>query len=75
MPPVTQTRILPYNYPDFYIVDGSVIQGNIGVNPSLTITAIAEYAMSKIKYKEGSEHSGLSKQLKSMEEEWEKKKS
>ncbi|MDP4224315.1 MAG: GMC family oxidoreductase N-terminal domain-containing protein, partial [Bacteroidota bacterium] len=24
-----------YGYPDFYITDGSVIQGNIGVNPSL----------------------------------------
>ena len=28
--------------------DGSAIQGNLGVNPSLTITAQAEYAMSLI---------------------------
>jgi len=31
-----------------YIVDGSAIQGNIGVNPSFTITAQAEFAMSNI---------------------------
>ena len=34
-----------HGYPDFYITDGSVIQGNIGVNPALTITAMSEYAM------------------------------
>ncbi|MCK5462990.1 MAG: hypothetical protein KAI95_08230, partial [Bacteroidales bacterium] len=37
-----------HGYPGIYIVDGSVIQGNIGVNPSFTILAMAEYAMSKI---------------------------
>lgn len=37
-----------FGYPGMYIVDGSAIQGNIGVNPSFTITAQAEYAMSKI---------------------------
>ena len=37
-----------HNYPGLYIVDGSVIPANPGVNPSLTITALAEYAMSKI---------------------------
>jgi cholesterol oxidase len=31
-----------------FIVDGSIIHGNAGVNPSLTILAMAEYAMSKI---------------------------
>jgi cholesterol oxidase len=29
-----------------YICDGSVIAANLGVNPSLTITALAERAMS-----------------------------
>lgn len=37
-----------HSYPDLYILDGSVIQGNLGVNPSFTITALAEYAMSRI---------------------------
>lgn len=37
-----------HNYEGLYIVDGSVMPANPGVNPSLTITAIAEYAMSKI---------------------------
>jgi cholesterol oxidase len=29
-------------------VDGSIVPANPGVNPSLTITALAEYAMSKV---------------------------
>jgi cholesterol oxidase len=37
-----------HNYPGLYVVDGSVMPANPGVNPSLTITALAEYAMSKI---------------------------
>ena len=37
-----------HNYPGMYIIDGSIMPGNPGVNPSLTITALAEYAMSKI---------------------------
>ena len=34
-----------YNYPGLHIVDGSTITANLGVNPSLTITAQAERAM------------------------------
>ena len=37
-----------FNYPGMYIADGSVIPANLGVNPSLTITAMTELAMSKI---------------------------
>ena len=35
-----------HNYPGLHIVDGSTITANPGVNPSLTITAMAERAMS-----------------------------
>jgi cholesterol oxidase len=37
-----------HNYPGLYVIDGSVMPANPGVNPSLTITALAEYALSKI---------------------------
>ncbi len=37
-----------HNYPGLYVIDGSVMPANPGVNPSLTITALAEYAMSRI---------------------------
>ncbi|MBX3038825.1 MAG: GMC family oxidoreductase [Anaerolineales bacterium] len=40
-----------HNYEGLYIIDGSVMPANPGVNPSLTITALAEYAMSKVKPK------------------------
>ena len=30
------------------MVDGSIIPANLGVNPSLTITAMAEHAMSHV---------------------------
>jgi cholesterol oxidase len=36
-----------FGYQNMYICDGSAISANPGVNPSLTITAIAERAMSK----------------------------
>lgn len=37
-----------FNYPGLYVVDGSIVPGNPGLNPSLTITALAEYAMSRM---------------------------
>ncbi|MGE5249474.1 MAG: FAD-dependent oxidoreductase [Bacteroidota bacterium] len=40
-----------FNYPGLYVVDGSVMPANPGVNPSLTITALAEYAMSRVEGK------------------------
>ncbi len=45
---VVDTDHQVFNYPGLYVVDGSVIPGNLGVNPSLTITAMAERAMSRI---------------------------
>lgn len=47
-----------FGYPSMYIVDGSMIPANLGVNPSLTITAMAEYAMSHIP----SKHQAISEQ-------------
>lgn len=37
-----------FGYKDMYICDGSMITGNLGVNPSLTITALTEYMMSQV---------------------------
>lgn len=37
-----------FGYKNMRVIDGSIIPGNLGVNPSLTITALAEYAMSKV---------------------------
>lgn len=41
-----------HGYPGLYVIDGSAISANPGVNPSLTITALAERAMSQIPARE-----------------------
>lgn len=53
-----------HGYPNMLILDGSVIQGNLGVNPSLTITALSEYAMSLIAEKEGNTQKSLEELMK-----------
>ena len=50
---VIDSKFQVHGYPGMYVVDGSSIQGNLGVNPSFTITAQAEYAMSLIPEKKG----------------------
>jgi cholesterol oxidase len=50
---VVDDQLRVHNYPGLYIVDGSVVPANPGVNPSLTIAALAEYAMAKIPRKAG----------------------
>lgn len=37
-----------WGYPGLYVMDGSVVAANLGVNPSLTIAAIAEYAAQRL---------------------------
>jgi cholesterol oxidase len=41
-----QNRV--FNYRNLYVIDGSMLSANLGVNPSLTITALAERAMTFI---------------------------
>ncbi|HEX4783656.1 MAG TPA: GMC oxidoreductase [Candidatus Sulfotelmatobacter sp.] len=45
---VVDERHRIFGYQNMYICDGSVVSANLGVNPSLTITALAERAMSLI---------------------------
>ena len=42
----SQNRVFHYRY--IYVCDGSMIGANLGVNPSLTITALSERAMSHV---------------------------
>lgn len=72
---VIDSQFRLHGYPRFYVADGSVIQGNIGVNPSLTITAISEYCMSLIAPKDGCTENEIARKLKIIEEEWNTKRS
>lgn len=43
-----------HGYDNLYVVDGSIVPVNLGVNPSLTITALSEYIMDQIPVKDQS---------------------
>jgi cholesterol oxidase len=51
---VIDARHRVFGHPGLYVIDGSSVSANPGVNPSLTITALAERAMSFIPPKPGS---------------------
>ena len=55
---VVNDRQEVFGYPDLYVCDGSVIPANLGVNPSLTITALTERSMSFVSAKDISESRG-----------------
>ncbi len=50
---VIDSRQQVFGYENLMVCDGAAIPANVGVNPSLTITALAEHAMSHVPVKEG----------------------
>jgi len=48
-----------FGYRGLRVLDGSIIPGNLGVNPSLTITALSEYAMSQIPVHDAERAAGI----------------
>ncbi|HUQ03418.1 MAG TPA: GMC family oxidoreductase [Kofleriaceae bacterium] len=50
---VVDARCEAFGHPGLHVIDGSMIPANLGVNPSLTITALAEHAMSHVPPKPG----------------------
>jgi cholesterol oxidase len=51
---VVDARQRVFGYENLLVCDGSAIPANVGVNPSLTITALAEHAMSHVPAAEAS---------------------
>jgi cholesterol oxidase len=45
---VVDARMRVFGYENLLVCDGAAIPANVGVNPSLTITALAEHAMSHV---------------------------
>jgi cholesterol oxidase len=52
---VVDSRQRVFGYENLMVCDGAAIPANVGVNPSLTITALAEHAMSQVPAKEGAQ--------------------
>lgn len=65
---VVNEKFEVHNYPNLYVLDGSIIPCNLGVNPSLTITSLSEYAMSQIPEKEGNQNISLDEQMRTIED-------
>ena len=45
---VVDARQRVFGYENLLVCDGAALPANVGVNPSLTITAMAEHAMSHV---------------------------
>ncbi|HEX9207028.1 MAG TPA: GMC family oxidoreductase [Steroidobacteraceae bacterium] len=56
---VVDSRHRLFGYANFLVCDGSTVPANPGVNPSLTITAMAEHAMSHVPPRDGSAAAGV----------------
>jgi cholesterol oxidase len=48
-----------FGYRNLRVLDGSIIPGNLAVNPSLTILALAEYAMSRVPVADAGRAAGI----------------
>jgi cholesterol oxidase len=55
---VVDARQRVFGYENLLVCDGAAVPANVGVNPSLTITALAEHAMSHVQPGWSSRHSG-----------------
>ncbi len=60
---VVDEKFRVHGYDNFYILDGSIMPCNLGVNPSLTITALSEYAMDQILEKQGNSVKTLQRRM------------
>jgi cholesterol oxidase len=56
---VVDARQRVFGYENLLVCDGSAVPANVGVNPSLTITALAEHAMAEIPQATNGRENGL----------------
>ncbi len=52
---VIDTNHQVFGYPGLYVIDASAIPANVGVNSSLTVSTLAERAMSKVERNESTD--------------------
>ena len=52
---VVDSRQRVFGYENLLVCDGAAVPANVGVNPSLTITALAEHAIAALPTKDGAE--------------------